>query len=327
MPITIVCLRCGKKVNRLPYQKDIAKFCSRECRKSRVTLTCLYCSKPYEVITARRDISKFCSRLCQNTYQSHHFKTSVIEQRSQKLKQKAALMSSEERKRRWGHPPILSKVAREKISLSKIGEANPMKRPEVAEKVSKTLREKYGVFFSNQMKAAHLAGKIRYVPPSLEARKQYSIRMQKDNPMFNQKTREQVSQTFKQKYADMDYKKARLSLLTRHPNKPEKYLTELCSRYKLPFEYVGDSSFWIGPCVSGSCRNPDFIHRQHNLKKAILVNGDFWHPQNKLQIELNDYANAGYDILTLSDTEVYNELEVISKINTFLGGILCTGQK
>lgn len=49
--VTIICQRCNKSFEVGAYRKDIAKFCSNECRDPLYTQNCLYCANALSHIT------------------------------------------------------------------------------------------------------------------------------------------------------------------------------------------------------------------------------------------------------------------------------------
>jgi len=81
MPIKITCEWCGKEFERKPYEKDIARFCSKDChkayqRKDNRTESCLYCGNPVTVNWYRKRSKKvFCNPTC---YRSYGAKSEVI---------------------------------------------------------------------------------------------------------------------------------------------------------------------------------------------------------------------------------------------------------
>lgn len=201
--------------------------------KPKVSRDCPICHQPFEV--SPKSHRKYCSKICSDKATS---------QRMLSLKKRI----------------ILSKDAKEKIRLSKLGERNPMKRPDVVAKVSKVL-------------------KLRW-------------------------------------RTDANFARRMLERQSRKPSSLEGNFNETLVENNLPFEYVGDKRFWIGPCKSGSCRNPDFIHKDHKLKKAILLNGKYWHRnRDAVTTEIEDYRSVGYSVLVLWEGE--KEQEMIDKVKIF----------
>jgi len=94
---------------------------------------------------------------------------------------------------------------------------------------------------------------------------------------------------------------------------PERRIIETIERYKLPFRYVGNGSFWIGAL------NPDFIHISE--KSAVDVFGDYWHrgnvPYYETEFGRKEYFKRhGWDLLILweSELETLSELEICRRL-------------
>lgn len=62
----------------------------------------------------------------------------------------------------------------------------------------------------------------------------------------------------------------RKKLFRQRPSKPELKFTEICKKYRLPYRFTGDGSFWIEDV------NPDFVE-SNGRKIAVEVFGDYWH--------------------------------------------------
>jgi len=86
------------------------------------------------------------------------------------------------------------------------------------------------------------------------------------------------------------------------PNKAECKLAEIIERLKLPFTYVGNGAFWIGPCATGARRNPDFIDKYG--KRVILLHGKYWHTQASVRRENYDYLSRGWRPLVIWEKEL-----------------------
>lgn len=56
----------------------------------------------------------------------------------------------------------------------------------------------------------------------------------------------------------------------KHHTKPELIFEDICKKYRLPYKYTGDGSFWIKNI------NPDFVD-VNGKKIAIEIFGDYWH--------------------------------------------------
>ena len=154
---------------------------------------------------------------------------------------------------------------------------------------------------------------------SLLHRERNSLAKQgENNPMKQKEVRMKVSNTLKQKWKD-DKKFAKRMLDSfKHlvKNKFEKEFSKICKEYNLSFSYVGDGSFWIGPCISGKRRNPDFKHLIK--KKIILLNGDYWHTKKDINEQIIDYKNKGYNVLSIWQSDWNNSKEIIiEKVKKF----------
>ena len=162
------------------------------------------------------------------------------------------------------------------ISESKKGDKNPMKRPEIAEKVSKTIKEKWGPFFSEQLKTAWREGRMK--------------------PRWAQ------------------------GATTQSPNKKEQLLAEILVTAAPAFQFVGNGAFWIGPCLSGKRRNPDFINKKE--KKVILLHGEYWHTPEQAEVQTIDYQKKGWDVLTIwvKELRMKERAELLGKLATFSSG-------
>lgn len=76
-----------------------------------------------------------------------------------------------------------------------------------------------------------------------------------------------------------------------HHTKTEEIFTNICKKYNLHFQYVGDSSLWIGK-KGGSQLNPDFIEA-NGKKICVEVMGDYWHSP-LLNKNVQEYATLKY---------------------------------
>jgi G:T-mismatch repair DNA endonuclease (very short patch repair protein) len=168
---------------------------------------------------------------------------------------------------------------RKLLSETKMGDRNPMKRPEVAEKVSQTMLEKWSPFFSEQMKRNWREGRI----PS-------------------------------------PWQRGRTAAL---PNRAESALVEILASAAPRFRYVGNGAFWIGPCLSGKRRNPDFIDREE--KRAILMHGEYWHSETEAAIEVADYESLGWVVMVVWEKElqVRNRTALLGRLGAFLSPAAC----
>ena len=147
------------------------------------------------------------------------------------------------------------------------------------------------------------------------------------NPMSSAETCMKVSQTLKEKWgpvlsASMKQRWKDGKINPYHPNnilpnKQELELKEILSKELPQFEFMGSGDFWIGPCISGKCRNPDFVYK--DARAVILLNGEFWHPPEKATEEETDYIKYGWKILVIWSKELrkMNRENLLKKIRSF----------
>jgi len=248
------CLTCGN-----PTKEANRTYCSYACsgksRQRRVYKVCVACGKAFWrwQYKVGIDSMKWCSILCKN--------------RSPEMRHAA--------------------------SQSKLGDLNPMRRPEVARKMSCTLRERHSRMFSERMKETWKTGKIKPRHVSIAERESASIRMKQNNPMHQPSVVMKVSLALKQKFKDPVYRIRQLTKQRTTPNKLEIKMVQTLRELGLSnFKYTGNRSFWIGPCASGLCRNPDFTDSLN--KRVILVSAHHWHTEVDMDQQIKDYASRGW---------------------------------
>jgi len=139
------------------------------------------------------------------------------------------------------------------------------------------------------------------------------------NPMKRKDVREKVSKSMKEKWKnDQDFARKILnSFRCLNKNKFEREFESFCKINKLPFIYVGNGSFWVGPCISGKRRNPDFKHLWKN--KVVLLNGEYWHKKEDVYKQIKDYQSKRYDVFIIWQDEWKNSKEnILNRINKFI---------
>ena len=301
--IVRVCLNCEQQFRSKPSGNK--KFCSINCysnyRHKKRSNLCVQCGNFFQPLNRHQ---RFCSRLCKGLSQKGRKQPKdAVLKRSNTIRQKAVSLSEDERKRRWSHPPVLSDEAKGKISESKIGPKNPMWKPPIV-KVCQLCDKKFKV---KPYKEKRMFCSLKC---SRSAHKQ---RMKKENPMKNTEISSKVFSILRQKYKQPEFKMAILKSRSRHPNGFEKKFIDFVEENGLPFEFVGNFSFWIGPCKSGKCRNPDFIHKDHSIKRAILIGAEYHHPKLKLNEELEDYGDYGWEVLHIWQKDFETQKEMVLK--------------
>lgn len=352
--IAVICRTCGKKIEVIKGHNKY--YCSRECRwkaleKQRIEKACKGCGNPFkaaegsvkkycsfgcylknmispnkgkrfadrisikcrncnkDILIRKIDTHKFCSRDCYNDFigKTHPWNYGLNKDNDKRLLEVSNKMNGRKMLETAGeNNPAKRMDVRKKISAAKLGEKNPNWKPFI-EKICKNC--------SNSFKTK-------------KSGKEFcsgSCFMSYNNPMKNAKIAKKVGISQRRLWENPEYKKRVLSLQTRKPNRLERAFESFIEKYSLPFEYVGSKSFWIGPCVSGKCRNPDFIHTDHKIKKAILIGARYWH-NNDIEVgkEINDYKSKNWNVLWIWENEFYNnEVLVLDKIKGFVNDIQC----
>lgn len=348
--IGVICGTCGKKIEIIKGHEK--KFCSRECRwkaleKQRIERICKGCGNPFKAVGSsvkkycsfncylknmispnkgkhfadrismkcrncnkgmlirKNSADKFCSRDCYNDFigKTHPWNYGLSKDTDKRLLEVSNKMNGRKMLKTMGeNNPAKRMDVREKISATKSGEKNPNWKPFI----EKLCRNCGNSFKTKKSGKEFCSG---------------SCFMTYSNPMKSAAVAEKVGAAQKRLWENPEYKKQVLSLQTRKPNNLERAFESFIEKYGLPFEYVGNKSFWIGPCVSGKCRNPDFIHKDHKIKKAILVGSKYWHHDSSdVKREISDYKYKNWSVLWIWEDEFYeNEAPVLDKIKSFIG--------
>lgn len=199
---------------------------------------------------------------------------------------------------------------------------NPVNSPEVREKIRQTLLAKRAML-SERAKTMHAAGQFgEHKPMGPEARAKISQLMTDNNPMKRPEVAAKVAMWHRWK--NFANPKAMAETWIRAgvaPNKAEQKLAQVLA--PLGFRFVGDGSFWIGPCQSGMCRNPDYIYKSGRRKIGVLLNGAYWHqlPNRNDQQEMQDYQAYGWKMLVIMESELSNTTTVLAKVKDWLAGL------
>lgn len=298
-----ICEFCGKTYFVRESQKNRKKkFCSKECRRKALTIekVCEECGKKFTVLRYRKS-QKYCSRKCKY---AHVRRVNSLKSKAE-LSQQYGRYSAENARR----PEV-----RLKISLSKLGRKNPNWKTPIIVKCDWCGKE-------FEVKPRRVKNRKHIFCSRECAYKWTAKRMRHNNPMKNKALRRKAAETWKRKYREEEeFRKRILESRSRHPNNFEKKFIKFVKAHNLPFKFVGDFSFWIGPCKSGKSRNPDFIHK-HGRKTAILVGAKYHHLMSWKQ-ELEDYKSVGWKAIYIWQDEFESSKELIlQKINELLGGL------
>lgn len=164
--------------------------------------------------------------------------------------------------------------------------------------------------------------KSRRMSPEASARAAEHMRRVNREVLTPEKRREmgkKASQTIKsRRFTAVEYP------ATGGPNKMEAAVLAIIA--PLGFRYVGDGRFWIGPCLSRKCRNPDFIFGRGRDKIAILFHGRYWHSLAKADdaVALKDYETAGWRVLTILENELKDSNSIANRVRSWLTSLEST---
>lgn len=228
------------------------------------------------------------------------------EERADEIKKKRSLASkgrifSEESRRKMSitrkHLIKIGKIKLPVISLK--GKDNPMygrKRPDVVLRNKLMIRK--GIKRPNHSKFMKEWHKNNSHP--LLGKPNHKLRLMNKDPEF--------------------LKKAMLSKHIR-PNIPERAFINLIEKNNLPFQYVGDGSYFVGN------KNPDFI--SNDKKYIIEIFGDYYHDENRRKLPYSRtyngtkkyYEEKGYKILIVWEKELKEIEFVLNKTREFIGEI------
>ena len=99
--------------------------------------------------------------------------------------------------------------------------------------------------------------------------------------------------------------------------KPEQILEDIIKKYRLPYKYTGDGSFWIGGI------NPDFVNC-NSEKIAVEVFGNYWHDKARPNITFREteygrskiLAEYGWGLIIIWESELYSlpENTIVSRL-------------
>jgi hypothetical protein len=211
---------------------------------------------------SRKDTAKFCSYRCHAEWQKVHYNRDWLKKGQDAMRQKWQSMTPEER-----------------IQNSNI---------EILKAAAKTKRVRK--IFSDTKR-----GELNPMKRPAVARKVSETIRRKWLPFFSQ----QMKESWKKGKIPLPWQK-RGTL--KCPNGQEAILMGILAEEAPTFQWVGNGAFWVGPCVSGKRRNPDFVDRKK--KKAILLHGERWHTQESTENDLLDYGSKDWKVLIIWTAEL-----------------------
>lgn len=219
------------------------------------------------------------------------------------------------------------------------GDKNPSKRPEVKDKIKKSLviyflnnpqakeniRDKAINRVHNDITKKNMSlvrkGKTYeelFGKEKAELYKQ-NISKSKKGIIFSEDHIKNIGKASKERWKNEEFFKKMFKKFQIKPNKKELLLFDIIKENNFPFNYVGDGQIIIG----GKC--PDFL--SSNPKHIIELFGDYWHskkpniPYNQTEEgTINHYNKYGYKTLIIWEHELICKEDVINKIRGFLDG-------
>jgi len=138
------------------------------------------------------------------------------------------------------------------------------------------------------------------------------------SPLRNPEVLKKFKNTRRMKYNGQWYSEEGLKKIIKNlpndftkPTEPERLFIRMTKKYRLPFRYVGNGSFWVGKM------NPDFVHNHEN--KVVEIYGDFWHQGEDPQERIDAFAKYGWDCMVIWEHDLREkEDEVLRRIVEWL---------
>lgn len=281
--------------------------------KQKITVRCKICGKTELVIPSRAKSYRTCSKKCLYKLSSIRMKKNnpmknvkTIQKQVETQKKSKFAKNGGVLKKLWTTKrSMMLKSVRKRMC----GPNNPMKDPKIAEKVAQKNRKALKI-----KKKCKVCGN-EFIHTIFSNGKPHGKGIYCSHKCYTKdpKHRAELSLVAKKRFQNPEYKKRILYLQTRRPNKLEINFLDMLKTHSLPFRYVGDKSFWLGPCQSGKCRNPDFIHETKKI--VILIGARYWRKgrEYSIEIETNDYVKLGYIVLRFWQEEIMRSPQKIIK--------------
>lgn len=241
--------------------------------------------------------------------------TSMSKERREQARQRMLILRPQRK------TPVSAEERRR--ASARMKQNNPMKQSHVVARVVHLRRER-GDYrrFGELTQRLWAEGKLKHIPITQEQREAASQRMKAHNPMFNPETvRKVVLVSRWRHFSDPKAYAERLIRKNIGPNKTEARIE--AALQPLGFRFVGDGKFWIGPCLSGKCRNPDFIWKSGRKKVGLLYHSNYWHnrPDSDDEEELRDYQALGWQIFVFREGDLSKFAEAIRRVQEWLVGL------
>jgi G:T-mismatch repair DNA endonuclease (very short patch repair protein) len=221
----------------------------------------------------------------------------------------------------WNKGKRLSKEHKDKISESEMGK---YVSPETRKKISdiqrgRSYEERMGFVAAQaqrELKRLQAINRCKNGGFGNKEKKIESYKKYRSRPEIKKK----YSDLAKKRFMNEDFIARWTSSLARKPNGAERKLIQLIKKEHLPYQYVGDFSFWVGG------KNPDFLNI-NGQKKLIELYGNYWHNLEGRMSEKErkcHFKRYGFDCLIVWERELADEVALISKLKEFeFGGVEC----
>lgn len=325
-----ICKYCREEFGVYYSRKDTAKFCSKECKnKSQIgvrkvkyiKLICKHCKIKFEVKPMYK-CKIFCSKKCHLVYvkKNMHRISLICLYCGNKFKIPPHLKNRKYCSKNCSYKGKIGNIRkRVKIKCVECGDAFSV----MPCRKRKFCNKKCG--YKNLSKARMGSGNPCFGKKySLESRKRMS-RDRKGRKM-REETKKKIGKknkiSIKELWKNGDYKEKQLIAqrngMEKRPTKPEKIMINLIKENNLPFNYVGDGSFWVRK--NEGCFNPDFI----NIKEKLIIEvfGDYWHnredSKKRDKQRLKTYKRRGFKTIIVWEHELEETIQVIDRIVNFI---------
>lgn len=143
--------------------------------------------------------------------------------------------------------------------------------------------------------------RLKYIKENPELAYEQSAKSGKK--LKGRKQSKEIVDAVRKKWKDPEYKAMRLKQMMKHmvPNRPESKVVEICEKFGLPYEFIGNGVLIVG----GFC--PDFVNTE-DKKLLIEVFGGYWHKRigwtARDRYRLRVFSENGYKTLVLWESQL-----------------------